>query len=120
MGLTATLRAAMVTAIAGAGDTAQQVTYNGVALGAYDVATDTIPVTLTTKTFTTFVYGLSDTEVDWFQGDLNMQKMIVNHDDLGFSPKAEDYVLIGGVRWEVAKFKAFPNNVGYVVFLRKT
>jgi len=120
MGLTATLRSAMVSAIAAAGDTATEITYNSVVLGTYDAATDTIPETLTSTTFTTFVYALTDAEVDWFQGDISMQKVIINPDDIGVTPKAEDHITIGGARWDVARWKAFPGNVGYIVFVRKT
>lgn len=120
MGLVATLRSAMVSAIAAADDTAVSVTYNQVTLGAYDPATDTQAVTENNVTFTTFMYSLADTEVDWAAGDMIMQKMIVNRDDLGFDPQVEDHITVAGADWEIMKIKTFPGNVGYILTVRKT
>lgn len=120
MGLVATLRGAMVSAIAAADDAVTEITYVQLTLGTYDPATDSRTDTEGLTTFSTFVYSLKDSEVDWFAGDVSMQKVIVNFDDLGFAPSAEDIVRIGGVDWEIMKIKTFPGNVGYILFIRVT
>jgi len=120
MSLNALLQNAIKQGIAAAGDTAISVTYKRVTLGAYDPATDALSVTTSDTTFTTFLYGLKDNEVDWFAGDLTMRKAIVNHADLGFVPTAEDWVEINGEAWEIKSVKAFPGTTGYILFLRKT
>lgn len=120
MSLKSTFKRAMRTAIKAADDTAVEITYKRITLGAYDPSTDQQTRTESTVTWTTFLYGLSDSEVDWFPADVHMQKAIMEHDILGFKPLEEDVVQVDGEDWEIMRVKSFPAQIGYIVFLRRT
>lgn len=121
MSLSATLRNAMNAALNAAGDTKTVMNYHRVTIGSHDPATDATTLTETVVPITTFLYGLSEAEFDYTEGDLDNQKFIVNYDALGFAPEKTDYVVINGENWEVTKVRAFPGGqIGFIVFIRKT
>lgn len=101
------------------GGVLKAITYTRVVVGAYDAETDTQAESETSYSLNAFVYNLTDTELDWFPGELNMQKMIASSIDLPVVPNSPDTVTIDGVVWEVHRTKRLPGDPAYIVFLRR-
>lgn len=121
MALSDTLRAAFLAAQNAADDTKTSFTYRRVATGAYDPATDTYTITNTDTALSLFMYGLDETEVDWFPADWEVQKTIIHIDDIGgTAPDTTDYVIIGGVNWRINRVKTLPGNEIFILYLVKS
>lgn len=120
MALSDTLRNAYLAAQNAADDTKTAFTYRKVTLGAYDAATDTQAVTNTDTSLNLFMYGLDETELDWFPTDWEVQKVIVHLDDLTDTPADIDYIIIGGVNWKINRIKHLPGNEVFILYLVKS
>ena len=122
MSLTDVFKNAYLTARAAADDAViPALTYKQVTGLAYDPSTDQNVETTNDVALTNiFGYGLDEQEVDWFPADWEMQKIIIGADELGITPKDEDYVEIAGVTWRVKRVKRLPGDPIFILFLMKS
>lgn len=120
----AKLQAAAKKAMLAAGDvvTEREVVYVVATPGAYDPETNEITLTTTPHTLPrALVTGLSRQEMDWFPGDLTMQKIIVAGADFpaGVTPDTHDYFEVDGDHWEITRDRLPPAGAVMIFFARK-
>lgn len=102
------------------GDIPLSITYTYVTPGAYDPLTDTLTTTTVVVNNVKAVnVALKEQEMDWFPADINTQKLLIAAVDLPSTPTASDFVLIGGVRWEVRRVNRVPGESLYTLFIQE-
>jgi hypothetical protein len=120
MALSDTLRNAYLAAQSAADDAKTEFTYTHVMVGVYDPATDTHSTVTSDVALELFMYGLDETELDWFPADWEVQKTIVHATDLAALPDTSDYVTIDGVIWRINRVKTLPGNEIFILYLVKS
>lgn len=101
------------------GDIPIPITFVQVTLGAYDPVQGTRAAVTTNYTLTAINPKLTEQELTWFPADINTQKLLIAALDLPVIPKADDYVLIDGVRWEVRRVNRVPGDSLYILFIQE-
>jgi hypothetical protein len=120
----AKLQAAAKKAMLAAGDvvTEHEVVYVQITPGVYDPATGAVPQAPVQHTIPrALVTGLARQEMDWFPGDLHMQKIIIAGPDFPASvtPDTHDYFLVDGVHWEIVRDRLPPAGAVLIFFVRQ-
>lgn len=116
MGLAATVAGAVATAFETIDDLKETVTFVSLTAGAYDSATDSYADTETLYSVLAPVISPTERELSWFPAtDAITRKIIFQASDI-VMPKLKDQVEIGGVRFEVMRFKSVPGSSIYIVW----
>lgn len=121
MGLVDTFRSAAQKILDFADDVPQTITYNAVVPGVYTPATGVTADLVTAYAIRGLVFSLKEHELDWFQADWHMQKVIIVRKDmpLGLAPKSHDYFVIGGARWEIQRIDRVPTDAFVKFYIRR-
>lgn len=121
MGLSAKVKKLVQQAIKKVDDLASRVTYVSVSVGSYTVATDAVAKTETTYANVPCVQTkLVEDDLEWFPANMKGQKLLIAYNDLPIVVTDDDYVLIGGVKWEIVKIREVPGNSLWILFVKAT
>ena len=119
MELTNRLRKLAQQAMQSVDDVRTAVTYVQVTPGTYDPAIGDIATTEISHDVRALFTRLTETEMDWFPGDLKTQKAIVAYLDLPITPGRNDYFLVNGERWEIKNSKRVPTDAIWLFYVRE-
>jgi hypothetical protein len=104
-----------------AGDLRVSVDYHQVTVNSYDPVTDTNSTTeVVTSGILAVLVGRRDSENDFIDGDVNAQKLLMPASALptNFVPNSEDFLMIGGDKWEIMRSKRVPGDSLHTLFIR--
>lgn len=96
------------------------VTYVRSVPGAYNAATDVV-----TKTDTQYPNikalrtKIVEDDADWLISNTKMQKLYIPYNALPFTATDDDYVLIGGIKWNVHKIREVPGESVHILYVRE-
>lgn len=102
------------------GDLVTYVTYVSVTPGTYDPTTGMTADQETEYPNTrVMLVDLDETEVSWFPGEKETQKVLIAALDLPAFPTISDYLLIDGVRWQVKRRRPVPGGSLHKLFIQE-
>lgn len=117
MGLASTVSSAVDTAFTAIDDLKETVTFVSLTEGAYNSATDSYADTETEYSVQAPVLAPTERELSWFPAtDAITRKIIFKASDIVVVPKLKDQIEIGGVRFEIMRFKSVPGSSIYIVW----
>lgn len=125
MGLSTNLRNAVQKALKSLGTTDADgplllVTYTQVTPTAYDAATDTMgALTTAYNNVPCALVRMEDSEREWAQVDLRAQKALIAYNDLPIDPEQQDYLTIGGTRWNIKRIKKLPSTPLHILYIQE-
>ncbi len=115
------LRKSVSSAIAAVGDLATTVEYYSLEDDpVYNVSTDTITAVSTMITVKAVLVRYSRWEIQNQVARSTDQKALISALDLGRAPRDNDYILIGGRRWNVIRIQTVPGDGLYMLQLRES
>jgi hypothetical protein len=120
MGLKQTLQDAATTIMTALDDLPDTVSYYSVEVGGYDVNTDEQTRTETLLSLKGLKYKSVEQDADNKKTTLVQTKVLIAGQAFGATvPKESDYMVIGGVRYEIKQINPAPQNVVFIFIVRE-
>ncbi len=119
MALRDTFADAVTTILDAFGDLIPDVEYHRVVLGDYNPTTGVVAKTDTTITTRGAMYQEKEASKDWSKPNEDSKRLLIAGDELGVQPQAQqDYVVLGGITYEIQRFDTIPGDVAYILYIR--
>lgn len=121
MGLREILSDAAVKGVAALGNAADDINYYQVSVGGYDVSLDSNVSTETLIQCKGVLYKSKIETQDYKRTDLEETKVLITGKvfaDAGVTPDEQDYMIIGGVRYEIKNIRPAPTQAIWVFVVR--
>lgn len=110
------LRNAAATAVKALGDVPEAIVYVQVVPGTYNPNTGLTPTTETSHSLSVPLVRLRDNEVEYFPAADKTRRALIPYLSLPIEPSRNDYITVGGVRWEIKKIRRVPTDALFVFY----